>query len=139
MAYFVVEPGRSFHSVQEVFCDRPRLSIQGWYYHAKELPKHMEQASLSQLKKNNVGEHDFEGDFMPMIATVVDNDNDNGTDTDTMEHDGTNTRGQGFPRPIHQQDRPTTIIHSRNLYTFRGRFIRSVAALFQSGLGREGF
>jgi hypothetical protein len=81
MAYFVVEPGRSFHSVQEVFCDRPRLSIQGWYYHAKELPKHMEQASLSQLKKNNVGEHDF----MPMIATAVDNDNDNGTDTDTME------------------------------------------------------
>jgi len=29
MAYFVVEPGVSFHSVQEVFCDRPRLSIQG--------------------------------------------------------------------------------------------------------------
>ena len=29
MAYFVVEPGKSFHSVQEVFCDRPRLSIQG--------------------------------------------------------------------------------------------------------------
>ena len=40
---------------------------------------------MSQLKKNNVGEYDFEGDFMPMIATVVDNDNDNGTDTDTME------------------------------------------------------
>ena len=31
MAYFVVEPGVSFHSVQEVFCDRPRLSIQGEY------------------------------------------------------------------------------------------------------------
>ena len=29
MAYFVVQPGVSFHSVQEVFCDRPRLSIQG--------------------------------------------------------------------------------------------------------------
>ena len=29
MAYFVVEPGVSFHSVQEVLCDRPRLSIQG--------------------------------------------------------------------------------------------------------------
>lgn len=29
MAYFIVEPGKSFHSVQEVFCDRPRLSIQG--------------------------------------------------------------------------------------------------------------
>jgi Rps23 Pro-64 3,4-dihydroxylase Tpa1-like proline 4-hydroxylase len=38
MAYFVVEPGKSFHSVQEVFCDRPRLSIQGettliWQYY----------------------------------------------------------------------------------------------------------
>lgn len=32
MAYFVVEPGVSFHSVQEVFCDRPRLSIQGEYH-----------------------------------------------------------------------------------------------------------
>ena len=32
MAYFAVEPGHSFHSVQEVFCDRPRLSIQGKYY-----------------------------------------------------------------------------------------------------------
>ena len=29
MAYFVVEPGRSFHAVSEVLCDRPRLSIQG--------------------------------------------------------------------------------------------------------------
>ena len=29
MAYFVVDPGFSFHSVQEVFGDRPRLSIQG--------------------------------------------------------------------------------------------------------------
>ena len=29
MAYFEVQPGVSFHSVQEVFCDRPRLSIQG--------------------------------------------------------------------------------------------------------------
>ena len=99
MAYFAVEPGVSFHSVQEVFCDRPRLSIQGWY-HAKELPKHMEQASLSQLKSNNVGEHDFEGNFMPMIGTATavdvhdndngngndnDNDNDNDNGTDTME------------------------------------------------------
>ena len=32
LAYFVVTPGESFHSVQEVFCDRPRLSIQGKLY-----------------------------------------------------------------------------------------------------------
>lgn len=29
MAYFIVKPGESFHSVQEVFADEPRLSIQG--------------------------------------------------------------------------------------------------------------
>ena len=69
MAYFVVEPGVSFHSVQEVFCDRPRLSIQGWF-HAKEAPSQMEHATLSQLKdKATDGEEDieFEGDFIPMV------------------------------------------------------------------------
>jgi len=29
MAFFVVEPGLSFHAVSEVLCDRPRLAIQG--------------------------------------------------------------------------------------------------------------
>ena len=37
LAYFAVRPGVSFHSVQEVLCARPRLSIQGWY-HAREAP-----------------------------------------------------------------------------------------------------
>lgn len=32
MAYFVVEPGVSFHAVSEVLCDRPRLAIQGTFY-----------------------------------------------------------------------------------------------------------
>lgn len=31
MAYFVVQPGVSFHAVSEVLCDRPRLAIQGMY------------------------------------------------------------------------------------------------------------
>mmetsp|Transcript_22034 Transcript_22034/g.47916 ORF Transcript_22034/g.47916 Transcript_22034/m.47916 type:complete len:600 (+) Transcript_22034:224-2023(+) len=61
MAYFVVKPGVSFHSVQEVFCDRPRLSIQGWY-HAKESPAQLENATLSRLKSMNKGE-DTEGGF----------------------------------------------------------------------------
>mmetsp|Transcript_18417 Transcript_18417/g.22548 ORF Transcript_18417/g.22548 Transcript_18417/m.22548 type:complete len:584 (-) Transcript_18417:111-1862(-) len=63
MAYFVVEPGKSFHSVQEVFCDRPRLSIQGWY-HAKTPPLQMENASLNQLKSNE-NEQETEGAFIP--------------------------------------------------------------------------
>ena len=32
MAYFQVKPGVSFHAVQEVFGDRPRLSLQGMWY-----------------------------------------------------------------------------------------------------------
>lgn len=84
MAYFVVEPGVSFHSVQEVFCDRPRLSIQGWY-HAKELPKNMEHASLSQLKENVATESKgFEGDFTPMCCEKSE---DNGKKSDA-EQDG---------------------------------------------------
>lgn len=49
MAFFVVQPGLSFHAVQEVLGDRPRLSLQGWY-HAKEPPKNIELATLQQLK-----------------------------------------------------------------------------------------
>ena len=50
MAFFIVEPGVSFHAVQEVLGDRPRLSIQGWY-HAANVPEHMENATLSRLKE----------------------------------------------------------------------------------------
>ena len=39
MAMFAVQPGRSYHAVQEVFTDRsPRLSIQGWF-HAERPPE----------------------------------------------------------------------------------------------------
>ena len=62
LAYFVVTPGVSFHSVQEVFCDKPRLSIQGWY-HAKEAPAEMQNATLNRLKATGAGE-DTEGAFI---------------------------------------------------------------------------
>ena len=68
MAYFVVQPGVSFHSVQEVFCDRPRLSLQGWY-HAKEVPEEIDNATLSRLKSTDRGE-DTEGEFKPLAAVV---------------------------------------------------------------------
>lgn len=63
LAYFEVKPGESFHSVQEVFCDRPRLSIQGWY-HAKEAPENFDHATLSRLKSTKKGE-DTEVPFRP--------------------------------------------------------------------------
>eukprot|EP00934_Nitzschia_sp_Nitz4_P002675 Nitzschia sp. Nitz4//scaffold202_size38995//21303//22991//NITZ4_007632-RA/size38995-processed-gene-0.38-mRNA-1//1//CDS//3329541384//2665//frame0 len=49
MAFFVVQPGSSYHAVQEVLGSRPRLSLQGWY-HAKDPPENMELATLQQLK-----------------------------------------------------------------------------------------
>ena len=51
MAFFAVQPGVSFHSVQEVFGERPRLSLQGWY-HAVKTPDQMEAATLRQLKQS---------------------------------------------------------------------------------------
>jgi prolyl 3-hydroxylase /prolyl 3,4-dihydroxylase len=50
LALFTVQPGRSFHSVQEVYTeDKPRLSISGWY-HGCTPPEGAEDASLNQLK-----------------------------------------------------------------------------------------
>ena len=70
MAFFVVEPGLSFHAVQEVFGERPRLSIQGWY-HAKESPMNIEEATLNRLKSTRKGE-DTEGDFTAFDASAAD-------------------------------------------------------------------
>lgn len=50
MAFFVVEPGVSFHAVQEVLGNRPRLSVQGWY-HAASVPENVEHATLNRLKE----------------------------------------------------------------------------------------
>jgi len=74
MAYFVVKSGVSFHSVQEVFnTEKPRLSIQGWY-HAKEQPDDIENATLQRLKSSGRGE-DTEGEFEPLpVPEVVAND-----------------------------------------------------------------
>jgi len=62
LAFFEVRPGKSFHSVQEVYNgERPRMSIQGWF-HAREKPGNFEMASLERLKSGKKGE-DTEGDF----------------------------------------------------------------------------
>jgi prolyl 3-hydroxylase /prolyl 3,4-dihydroxylase len=74
LAFFVVEPGCSFHAVQEVFGDRPRLSLQGWY-HASTAPKNMEFATLQRLKSYQnprvVREEDTEGPFSPITYPSV--------------------------------------------------------------------
>ena len=77
MAYFIVAPGQSFHSVQEVFGERPRLSIQGWY-HATIPPPNIQDATLNRLKSTLKGE-DTEGNF-----TLVDNQNHDATAADLV-------------------------------------------------------
>ncbi|ORX99789.1 hypothetical protein K493DRAFT_279369 [Basidiobolus meristosporus CBS 931.73] len=36
MVFFVVQPGHSFHSVEEVVVDSPRLSVSGWFHTPQE-------------------------------------------------------------------------------------------------------
>lgn len=60
MAIFTVEPGRSYHAVQEVFAeDKPRLSIQGWY-HAATPPSGSDMASLKQIMHKGDENKEFE-------------------------------------------------------------------------------
>ncbi|KAL3898292.1 MAG: hypothetical protein SGPRY_012872 [Prymnesium sp.] len=50
MAFFTVQPGRSYHAVAEVLSSEPRLSISGWF-HAESPPVGAETAaSLAQLQ-----------------------------------------------------------------------------------------
>lgn len=53
--------GFSFHAVQEVIGDRPRLSLQGWY-HASTEPNNIQDATLQRLKavRKKDSSHDTE-------------------------------------------------------------------------------
>lgn len=56
MAMFVVQPGRSYHEVREVFAkDKPRLSVSGWYHSDEPLPDGNGVASLAQLQTKDAG------------------------------------------------------------------------------------
>ena len=73
MAFFTVQPGRSFHAVQEVFADgKPRLSISGWY-HAAAPPEGSERATLTQLKTrgaDGAGDDDEIAEFVPFPSAI---------------------------------------------------------------------
>lgn len=67
LAMFVVEPGVSFHSVQEVYAPRKwRISIQGWY-HAATAPANVHLASIRQLTAGAKEQHQaILGTFSPI-------------------------------------------------------------------------
>jgi prolyl 3-hydroxylase /prolyl 3,4-dihydroxylase len=62
MAMFKVQPGRSYHSVQEVYADKPRLSISGWF-HGPTPPEGSDQASLKLLMAKGDDSQPFETIF----------------------------------------------------------------------------
>ena len=65
MAFFTVQPGRSFHAVEEVFADsKLRLSISGWF-HAAAPPADAALASLAQLTSAGGGD-DTAAPFAPV-------------------------------------------------------------------------
>lgn len=79
IAFFSVQPGFSFHDVEEVKVDKHRLSIQGWYHIPQKgekgyVPGEEEQwvnnntSTLSQLESNVLQDYEFpkdERDILP--------------------------------------------------------------------------
>ncbi|AEY96104.1 FADL114Cp [Eremothecium gossypii FDAG1] len=70
LAFFHVQPGYSFHDVEEVKVDKHRLSIQGWYHIPQEgeegfVPGEEEQyvntniSTLAQLESNLLQDYEF--------------------------------------------------------------------------------
>lgn len=68
IAFFTVQPGLSFHDVEEVRVDKQRLSIQGWFHIPQEgekgyVPGEQEateaKSTLQQLQTKELQEYDF--------------------------------------------------------------------------------
>ena len=94
MALFEVQPGMSFHSVQEVFCDRPRSSIRGWY-HAKESTLQIENATLQRLNSINKGEDNEDG-FEPLATSDNSTSKSNGECESENENNGLRQDDRSF-------------------------------------------
>lgn len=68
LAFFTVQPGLSFHDVEEVFVDKERASISGWFHIPQEgeegfiegeIEANEARSSLQQLESDEVQEYDF--------------------------------------------------------------------------------
>lgn len=68
LAFFQVQPGLSFHAVEEVKVDRQRLSLQGWFHIPQKgekgfIPGEQERterkSTLQQLESKELREYDF--------------------------------------------------------------------------------
>lgn len=68
IAFFTVQPGLSFHAVEEVKVDRQRLSLQGWFHIPQQgedgfIPGEQERterkSTLQQLESKELKDYDF--------------------------------------------------------------------------------
>eukprot|EP00536_Pseudo-nitzschia_multiseries_P003813 jgi/Psemu1/318257/estExt_fgenesh1_pm.C_600005 len=98
MAFFEVLPGRSFHAVQEVTGDRPRLSLQGWY-HARDPPpqEELQKATLQQLKSLKPPDNEYDNEY--------DNDETVGTTADQKQLPAKETDAASDPDAFTDEDR----------------------------------
>lgn len=84
IAFFTVQPGLSFHDVEEVREDRQRLSIQGWFhipqpgepgYVKGEQEATEARSTLQQLQSKELQEYDFpkpvRNDFSPLEVETL--------------------------------------------------------------------
>lgn len=101
MAFFAVQPGKSYHAVQEVYTeDKPRLSISGWF-HAATPPVGSDLASLSQImsKGNN------DAPFTPLPTDMYppeDENDDDGEESFELSSDD-RTVLEAFVNPVYLQ------------------------------------
>lgn len=86
LSFFKIVPGHSFHDVEEVYADQPRLSIQGWFHApVKGEPGYSEEAlikaetskeksTLSQLSHAHSSNDGYEPErkFSPLLLTMED-------------------------------------------------------------------
>lgn len=80
IAFFTVQPGLSFHAVEEVKVDKQRLSLQGWFHIPQPgedgyIPGEQEQteqkSTLQQLESKELREYDFPKLKFSMIPNPV--------------------------------------------------------------------
>lgn len=79
IAFFTVQPGLSFHDVEEVRVDKQRLSIQGWFHIPQPgedgfIPGEQEEteakSTLQQLQAKELQEYDFPKPIRNDISSV---------------------------------------------------------------------
>jgi Rps23 Pro-64 3,4-dihydroxylase Tpa1-like proline 4-hydroxylase len=102
MAMFQVLPGRSFHSIQEIYTsEKPRMSIQGWF-HSSKPPTDAALATLKQLQACP-GEDDVLDRFEPLKWTTS-NIKTAETSTAAAASDGNDPAGLATDAPLCSTD-----------------------------------